>query len=128
MAKNGHKTAEKTKTVASKTVEKVKAPATKSINKEKAAKCLAKVPEEVVFWCHDGQVFRDLNDLMCGFDLMTEDTFCYHANEEKNDFSCWIVDILGDEELAKDVKKAKTPKQAKKITEMRYSDLTRLEA
>jgi hypothetical protein len=120
MAKITHKMAEKGKTVAPKGEPKPAA-------KVQPAKYLARVPEAYVFWCHDGQVFRDINDLLNGFDLMTDETFWYHANDEKNDFSCWIVDIIGDGELAKEVKKAKTRQQAKTVTQQRYYDLTKLE-
>jgi hypothetical protein len=107
---------------AAKTVEKKPV-----IAKAKEKKYLEKVPEAMVFWCHDGQVFHDIDDLMVGFDMMTDETFLYHSNEDKNDFSCWIVDVIGDGELGKEIKKAKTRKQAKEVTKMRYSDLTKQE-
>jgi hypothetical protein len=116
MDKITHKMAEKGKTTAPKTTAKAQ-----------PEKYLAKVPEAFVFWCHDGQVFRDINDLLTGFDLMSDETFGYHANDEKNDFSCWIIDIIGDIELAKEVKKTKTRHEAKKVTQQRYYDLTKLE-
>ena len=34
--------------------------------KEQADKVLAEVPEEYVFWCHDGRIFRDMKDLAEG--------------------------------------------------------------
>jgi hypothetical protein len=98
-----------------------------AIKKNGSKKYLTKVPETLVFWCHDGQVFNDLEQLIAGFDLMSEETFMYHANEDKNDFSCWIIDVIGDEALAKDIKKAKSKTEARKITQDRYYDLTRLE-
>ncbi|HSW36091.1 MAG TPA: hypothetical protein VLH18_05770 [Candidatus Limnocylindrales bacterium] len=94
---------------------------------KQTGKYLEKVPETFVFWCHDGQVFRDIHDLLNGFDLMTDEIFIYHANEQKNDFTCWIVDVIGDVELGQEIKKAKTREQAKKVTQQRYYDLTRLE-
>jgi hypothetical protein len=97
------------------------------VKKNGTKKILAKVPETMVFWCHDGHVFNNLEDLMLGFDLMSEEIFMYHANEDKNDFSCWIMDVIGDGELAKDIKKAKSKAEAKKITQQRYYDLTKLE-
>jgi hypothetical protein len=90
-------------------------------------KYLEKVPETLVFWCHDGQIFSDLEQLLDGFDRMSEEIFMYHANEDKNDFSCWILDVIGDDTLAKDIIKAKSKTEAKKITQQRYADLTRLE-
>jgi hypothetical protein len=98
-----------------------------AVKKNGSKKYLTKVPETLVFWCHDGQTFNGLEQLIAGFDLMSEETFMYHANEDKNDFSCWIIDVIGDEALAKDIKKAKNKAEAKKITQLRYYDLTRLE-
>jgi len=95
--------------------------------KKKTGKYLEKVPEQNVFWCHDGQVFRSLVELAYGFDLMTDETFIFHANDDKNDFCCWIVDIIGDVELADNLKKVKNRRQAKEVTQQRYYDLTRLE-
>jgi hypothetical protein len=107
-----------TKTAANKPVE---------IKKTGSKKYLAKVPETMVFWCHDGQVFNDLDQLIQGFDLMSDDTFMYHANEDKNDFSCWILDVIGDADLSEVIKKARTKADAKKITEKRKQDLSKLD-
>ena len=98
-----------------------------AVQKNGSKKYLTKVPETMVFWCHDGQLFNDLDQLIAGFDLMSEETYMYHANEDKNDFYCWIVDVIGDEALAKDIKKAMNKAEAKKITQQRYYDLTKLE-
>ena len=98
-----------------------------AVKKSGSKKYLAKVPETTVFWCHDGQVFDCLNRLITGFDLMTEETFLYHANEEKNDFSCWIVDVIGDKKLGTDIKKAKNKKEAKQMAQDRTYDLSLLE-
>ena len=98
------------------------------VKKNGSKKYLAKVPDNMVFWCHDGQVFNDIEDLIEGFDVMSDDIFEYHANEDKNDFACWIMDVIGDETLSKDIKKARNKSEAKKVTQQRYSDLTKLEA
>jgi hypothetical protein len=68
--------------------------------KKPAKKLLAKVPAEYVFWCRDGSVFTDIYDLLEGLQTMSDETFAYHSNLEKHDFSNWIRDIIGDEYLA----------------------------
>ncbi len=110
-----------------KTGKNVKGAIEKPAAKNPNEKLLAQVPEAFVFWCHDGQVFRDIDDLVNGFDMMSDETYYYHANDQKNDFSCWIIDIIRDEKLGQDLKKAKTRHNAKNITKQRYYDLTRLE-
>ncbi len=68
--------------------------------KKPAKKLLAKVPAEYVFWCHDGSVYTDIYDLLEGLQTMSDETFAYHSNLEKHDFSNWIRDIIEDAELA----------------------------
>jgi hypothetical protein len=67
------------------------------------SKPLTKVPVEFVFWCHDGCIFSDLNELAEGLKTMSDETFIYHSNLEKHDFANWVRDIIGDEELANEL-------------------------
>jgi hypothetical protein len=97
----------------------------KNINENR--KKLEKVSETVVFWCNDGQIFRDMKELMDGFDIMSDATFAYHVNELKNDFSCWVLDIIGDQKLAQELKKVGNREQAKKKVQQRYTELAQLE-
>ena len=57
---------------------------------EQADKLMAKVPEESSFRCHDGRTFRDIDDLAEGLAAMSDDTFAYHVNPRRNDFSKWV--------------------------------------
>jgi hypothetical protein len=74
--------------------------ASKPATKKPTKKLLAKVPTEYVFWCCDGRVFTDIYDLLEGLKAMSDETFAYHSNLEKHDFSNWIRDIIGDSDLA----------------------------
>jgi len=71
--------------------------------KEQAEKFLFKVPEEYVFWCHDGTIFRDMKDLAESLAAMSDDVFAHHVNSEKNDFCKWVRDVIKDEKLANDL-------------------------
>ena len=68
--------------------------------KEDAQKFLADVPEEYVFWCCDGQIIRNMKQLAEALLGMTDETFRYHSNNNKKDFSRWVSDVIGDEKLA----------------------------
>ena len=81
-------------------------------SKEQAEKFLAKVPEEYVFWCYDGRIFRDMKELAEGLVTMSDEVFAYHANPEKNDFSNWVRDVIKDEKLANDLALATSKVQA----------------
>jgi hypothetical protein len=87
-------------------------------------KLLEKVPAAYVFWCHDGSVFTDINELAAGLAAMSDDTFIYHSNLEKHDFSNWIRDIIGDEELADNMAWATSRLQAAEYVASRLNELT----
>ncbi len=75
---------------------------------------LARVPEEHVFWCHDGRILRDLLELSEALTTMSDETFVYHSNAEKKDFSNWVRDVIGDAKLAGDLAKASSRSEAAK--------------
>jgi hypothetical protein len=76
------------------------------------SKLLAKVPEGYFFWCHDGSVFADINELAAGLATISDETFAYHSNLEKQDFSNWVRDVIGDKQLANDLARATSRLQA----------------
>ena len=96
--------------------------------KEEAKKFLAKVPEECVFWCHDGRIFRDMQELAEALGNMTDETFAYHSNGEKKDFSQWVGDIIGDAKLAKDLENVLDRNQAAGFVVDRITILTQTSA
>jgi hypothetical protein len=52
------------------------------------------------FYAKNGHVFKSLNDMMDGLEIMDRDTFNYHVNSTKNDFSNWIKGVFGDLRLS----------------------------
>lgn len=102
-----------------------RAPKIQRIQKSEAEKFLANVPEQYVFWCNDGRVLRDMKELGEALTSMADETFAYHSNEAKKDFSNWVRDIIGDEKLAKDLEKPLTRAQAAKIVADRVALLSK---
>ena len=75
-----------------------------------AKKYLCSVRPEKSFWVNNGPIVNNLKSLPKTVEEMSEDQFNYHVNKEKNDFSNWIHEIIGDIVLAKELKMAKTKK------------------
>ena len=92
--------------------------------KQDARKFLAAVPEEYIFWCHDGRVFRDMRELGDGLANISDETFVYHVNTEKNDFGKWVKDIIKDEKLATDLTGTQSRSEAVKIVTDRIAFLS----
>ena len=80
--------------------------------KKRPAKSVAKVPAEYVFYCHDGGMFADLEELAAGLAAMSDETFVYHCNPEKHDFANWVRDIVEDAWLADELERAASRMQA----------------
>jgi len=84
------------------------------ISKEDANRFLSAVPEDKKFFCNNGEVFSTLKELENSLMTMNQEVFEYHVNEEKNDFSSWIYDVIGHTELAAAVRNVKDRKRIAK--------------
>jgi hypothetical protein len=90
----------------------------------KNRKLLEKVPSGYVFYCHDGTIFEDVNELAAGLATMSDETFAYHSNLEKQDFSNWVRDVIGDKQLATDLVRATSRLQATEFVVARIASLS----
>jgi len=93
--------------------------------KQEAQKFLSQVPEEKVFWCHDGRILRDMKELGEALASMTDETFAYHSNAEKKDFSNWVRDVIGDAKLARELENLTDRNQAAEIVVSRIAELSK---
>jgi len=93
------------------------------ITRAAAQKMLADVPADKLFWCRDGREFKNLQELSAAFQEMSDVTFRYHANEQKNDFSNWVKDVIGDEQLAQELSKCSNRNKAAKVVNKRIAVL-----
>lgn len=89
------------------------------ILKQHAQRRLANVPDQYVFWCHDGRVLHSICELKDALERMSDETYAYHASNEKNDFGNWVKDIIGDEKLARDLVKSCDKRQACQCVKLR---------
>lgn len=88
------------------------------------SKLLEKVSAGYVFYCHDGIIFTDINELAAGLATMSDETFAYHSNPEKQDFSNWVRDVVGDEQLANNLAWSTSREQAVEYVVARINEIT----
>jgi hypothetical protein len=84
------------------------------MTKSAALTILSDVQEEKRFWCHDGRYLKSLEEMKDALLEMEDETFLYHSNDTKTDFSNWVKDVIGDEKLSRDLLKCVTKDQAAK--------------
>jgi hypothetical protein len=90
-----------------------------------AARILADIDGDKRFFCQDGCVSKNLTELVDCLTNMTEEVFRHHVTPEKNDFSNWVRDVLGDDRLASDLNNVSSPSEARKIVAERVAYLQR---
>jgi hypothetical protein len=76
------------------------------VTREMAASRLADVAPEKEFWVTDGKVLKNLRDLESALRNMSDETFMYHSNQAKRDFSRWADEVIGDDKLGRDLTRA----------------------
>jgi hypothetical protein len=86
---------------------------------------IADVPQDKVFCGHDGHVIKNLEELVAALREMSEETFRYHVTADRNDFSKWVQDVIGDHELSTELQNIGSKEQAAKIVADRVARLKR---
>ena len=94
------------------------------ILKSDAEKLLDKVPDEYAFRCCDGSVFVNMGELHNGLTTMSDESYAFHADNARSDFSNWVRDIIRDEKLARDLLKSLNRSQATKNVATRIEFLS----
>ena len=63
---------------------------------------LSDCPQGLEFWTCHGTIIKNIYELHDTIQGLNEYAFRYHVNKDnhKNDFAEWIIDVLGDSELA----------------------------
>jgi sporulation-control protein spo0M len=95
------------------------------ITKVVAEKRLGDVSQEKQFWCHDGHYLKNLQELEIALEQMSDETFHYHVNEIKSDFSNWVRDIIGDDKLSRDLRMSVTRDRAARSVAARIDLLSK---
>lgn len=93
------------------------------VTKDEARKYLCDAAPEQCFWVNNGPILKNMEELANALPDMAEDAFRHHVNDEKNDFSSWIRDIIGDAKLANDLLSSKNRDSALKKVRGRVNSL-----
>ena len=93
------------------------------VTKDEAKKYLCDAAPEQCFWVNNGPILKNMEELANTLPDMAEDTFRHHVNNEKNDFSSWVRDIIGDAKLANDLLSSKNRDSALKKVRGRVNSL-----
>ena len=95
------------------------------VTKEEAKKYLCDTSPEQCFWVNNGPILKNIEELANALPEMSNDIFHHHVNNEKNDFSNWVKDVIGDDKLANDLLSSKTKDSAVKKIRSRLNSLKR---
>ena len=93
------------------------------VTKEEAARYLCNAAPEHCFWVNNGPILKNVEELADALESISEDAYRYHANKDKNDFSKWIGEIIGDNKLANDLLSSKNKNSAVRKIRARLNSL-----
>ena len=82
---------------------------------------LRDVLPEKSFWVSNGRIIRNIYELASVIENMNYDIFKYHVAIDKNYFSKWVGEVLGDKNLAGEMLNAKTKEATFKIIKKRIN-------
>ncbi|MBN1385735.1 hypothetical protein JW968_02030 [Candidatus Woesearchaeota archaeon] len=83
---------------------------------EDAESLLVQAKQEHHFKLHMGADIGSLKELADALEIMNDTSFGHHVNQHKNDFAVWVEEVIGDKELASEIKHVKErAKMLKKV-------------
>ncbi|MBI2142582.1 hypothetical protein HYU15_03815 [Candidatus Woesearchaeota archaeon] len=85
---------------------------------EEAKHYLCDCNSEQCFWVNNGPVLKNLDELAAAIKTITDEQFTHHVTSDRNDFSKWIAEVIGDMKLSRELSKVRSRTMAtRKITE-----------
>ena len=74
---------------------------------------------DTFFYVSDGQVVRSLKELSDVLGAMSDETFRHHVKKNRNDFSKWVLKVLRDRKLARELSPIRNRRLAKALVDYR---------
>ncbi|MBI2549784.1 hypothetical protein HYV83_01220 [Candidatus Woesearchaeota archaeon] len=81
------------------------------------------VEPELALWLSNGATVRSLNELAAALKKLGAKDYKEHVNKERNELADWVQDILNDDSLARQLRRAKTKVQAAQAVEREMKNL-----
>lgn len=72
------------------------------------SKLFDNVHSDNYFFLENGRILRNIYELVNALSSMEDQTFSHHVNNERNDFSSWVLHVFDDKNLANKLQKCKT--------------------
>ncbi len=103
---------------------------TYELQRTKGSECAAVLLSEVkhsdhYFYLDSSIAIKSLCELSDHLQEMDAETFSKHVNEEKNDFSAWVSNTIGDKTLGKKMNELKEQDEIAKAVEIRVNYIKR---
>ena len=93
------------------------------VTKGEARKYLGDCAPEQCFWVNNGPILKNLGELADSLQQISDETYNHHVSREKNDFSRWVNDVIGDQQLANELLSSKNKESAAKKLQKRLNSL-----
>jgi hypothetical protein len=88
-------------------------PASRKKGGKAQAQALVQAPADKVFWLRDGAAIANLRELRDALESgMSDEQFAHHVGPGRNDFACWVEDVLGSPGCARALRQASTRQDA----------------
>ncbi|MFH1637180.1 MAG: hypothetical protein ABIB71_02020 [Candidatus Woesearchaeota archaeon] len=91
---------------------------------DSAKKALQDCAQERHFWLSSNKFLKNLNELASALEEIEDSVYKEHA--KRGDFSNWVMDVIGDETLAKSLSSARNRQSAAKKVRARCDFLQNL--
>lgn len=81
---------------------------------QEARQFLSGVDQSVAFYVSGGAKINSMEELASALVSMDDHTYKFHVDPDKNDFANWIRDVLKDQNLSKEIVRARNRTSAAK--------------
>jgi hypothetical protein len=91
---------------------------------QEAVALVKEAPPEHSFKLHKTSIeIRSIPELAEALEIMSDESFAHHVNEQKNDFATWVGDVIHDTELSNRLKGVNTKAAAYEIVKKRAKEI-----